>query len=69
MRRQAAEGKVLWHFTMSRDGFVAGPNHTMDWMTETSFPTGLIEEYADDDRRLLGGREGLGAHARRTRCR
>jgi hypothetical protein len=22
---QAAEGKVLWHFTMSLDGFVAGP--------------------------------------------
>ncbi|MEV4382637.1 hypothetical protein [Streptosporangium sp. NPDC049644] len=29
---QAANGKVLWHFTMSLDGFVAGPNHEMDWM-------------------------------------
>jgi hypothetical protein len=27
---QAAGGKVLWHFTMSLDGFVAGPNHEMD---------------------------------------
>ncbi len=30
---QAAGGKVLWHVTMSLDGFVAGPNHEMDWMT------------------------------------
>jgi hypothetical protein len=30
---QTAAGKVLWHFTMSLDGFVAGPNHGMDWMT------------------------------------
>ena len=26
---QTAAGKVLWHFTMSLDGFIAGPNHTM----------------------------------------
>jgi riboflavin biosynthesis pyrimidine reductase len=48
MRRQAAEGKVLWHFTMSLDGFVTGPNHRMDWMTGTSgrqLPErGLIDE-------------------------
>ncbi len=25
MERQNAAGKVLWHFTMSLDGFVAGP--------------------------------------------
>jgi dihydrofolate reductase len=25
--RQTAGGKVLWHFTTSLDGFVAGPNH------------------------------------------
>jgi hypothetical protein len=24
-KRQTAAGKVLWHFTMSIDGFVAGP--------------------------------------------
>ena len=24
---QTASGKVLWHFTMSLDGFVAGPDH------------------------------------------
>lgn len=35
--QQTAAGKVLWHFTMSLDGFVAGPNHAMDWMTGVSF--------------------------------
>ncbi len=33
---QTAGGKVLWHFTMSLDGFVAGPKHEMDWMSGTS---------------------------------
>jgi hypothetical protein len=26
---QTAAGKVLWHFTMSLDGLVAGPDHDM----------------------------------------
>ena len=34
---QTAGGKVLWHFTMPLDGFVAGPGHTMDWMAGTTF--------------------------------
>lgn len=49
--RQTAGGKVLWHFTMSLDGFVAGPDHAMDWMTGISFRPGLIEEYTEDRRR------------------
>jgi riboflavin biosynthesis pyrimidine reductase len=31
--RQTPDAKVLWHFLMSLDGYVAGPNHEMDWMT------------------------------------
>ncbi|MFD5336523.1 dihydrofolate reductase family protein [Streptomyces hawaiiensis] len=58
---QAAEGKVLWHFTMSLDGFVAGPNHTMDWMTGTAFRPGLVEEYAGTTGAVLGGRAGWDA--------
>lgn len=38
---QIAAGKVPWHFTMSLDGFVAGPNHDMDWMTGFSNRPGL----------------------------
>jgi hypothetical protein len=27
----ATMGKVLWHVTMSLDGFIAGPGDAMDW--------------------------------------
>jgi dihydrofolate reductase len=59
--RQTAAGKVLWHFTMSLDGFVAGPNHSMEWMTGTSFQPGLIEEFAGTTGAVLGGRRGFDA--------
>jgi dihydrofolate reductase len=54
---QTAGGKVLWHFTMSLDGFVAGPNHEMDWMTGVSFRPGLVETTGA----VLGGRTGWDA--------
>jgi dihydrofolate reductase len=60
--RQTAGGKVLWHFTMSLDGFVAGPNHVMDWMSGTSFRPGLVEEYAETTGAVLGGRNGFDAY-------
>jgi len=55
---QNAGGKVLWHFTMSLDGFVAGPNHEVDWMNGTSFRPGLVEEYVETTGAVLGGRDG-----------
>jgi len=55
---QTAAGKVLWHFTMSLDGFVAGPNHEMDWMTGVSFRPGLVQEYVQTTGAVLGGRNG-----------
>ena len=60
--RQTTGGKVLWHFTMSLDGFVAGPNHAMDWLTGTSFRPGLVEEYAETTGAVLGGRDGFDAY-------
>src|SRR4029450_1809668 len=51
---QTAGGKVLWHFTMSLDGFVAGPNHEMDWMTGVSFRPHLVEEYLETTGAVLG---------------
>jgi dihydrofolate reductase len=59
--RQTAGGKVLWHFTMSLDGFVAGPNHSMDWMDGSNRP-GLIEEYAATTGAVLFGRVGWDAY-------
>jgi dihydrofolate reductase len=55
---QTAGGKVLWHFLMSLDGFVAGPNHEMDWMTGTSVRPGLHDEYIRTTGAILGGRDG-----------
>ena len=57
-RRQTADGKVLWHFTMSVDGFVAGPGHAMDWMTDFTVRPGLIGEYVTSTGAVLGGRHG-----------
>jgi hypothetical protein len=27
-----ARGKVVWHVTMSLDGFIAGPDDALDWV-------------------------------------
>lgn len=65
---QLAGGNVLWQFTMSLGGFVAGPNHEMDWMmTGISFRPGLGEEYVETTGTVLGGRNGRDAH--RDPCR
>jgi dihydrofolate reductase len=58
---QTASGKVLWHFTMSLDGFVAGPNHAMGWMTGFTFRPGLVDEYVKTTGAVLGGRDGWDA--------
>jgi len=58
---QTAGGKVLWHFAMSLDGFVAGPNHAMDWMTGFSVRPSLIGEYIETTGAVLGGRDGWDA--------
>lgn len=60
--RQTAGGKVLLHFTMSLDGFVAGPDHAMDWMTGVTNRPGLAEEYAETTGAVLGGRNGWDAY-------
>jgi dihydrofolate reductase len=58
---QTASGKVLWHFTMSLDGFVAGPNHEMDWMAGITARPGLVDEYIATTGAVLGGRDGWDA--------
>ena len=62
--QQTAGGKVLMHFSMSLDGFVAGPGHAMDWMVEdaTNRPD-LIEEYLETTGAVLGGRSRVAAAA------
>jgi dihydrofolate reductase len=58
---QTAGAKVLWHFTMSLDGFVAGPDHGMDWMAGASHRPGLTAEYVETTGAVLGGRDGWDA--------
>ncbi len=36
--------KVLWHVTMSLDGFIAGPEDEMDWMAQYAGPNPVVEE-------------------------
>jgi dihydrofolate reductase len=55
---QTPAGKVLWHFAMSLDGFVAGPEHSMDWMTGFTVRPGLQEESYGATGAILAGRDG-----------
>src|SRR5207248_1820890 len=64
---RAETGKVLWAFMMSLDGFVAGPNHEMDWMTGFRLRPGLIDEYIESTGAVLGGRDGWDVTVGRSR--
>src|SRR3954470_12386693 len=55
---QTAAGKVHLAFTMSLDGFVAGPGHSMGWMAGTTQRPGLLQEYIDATGAVLAGRDG-----------
>ncbi|MEV2273607.1 dihydrofolate reductase family protein [Nonomuraea africana] len=55
---QRAAGKVLFHFSMSLDGFVAGPDHAMDWLSGVTGRDGVEEEYIETTGAVLGGRNG-----------
>jgi dihydrofolate reductase len=58
MPPQIAAGKVLWHFSMSLDGYVAGPEHSMDWLAGAVDRPGLEDEYIGTTGAILGGRDG-----------
>jgi dihydrofolate reductase len=49
-------GKVLWHVTMSLDGFIAGPDDSMDWMS--GYATTLADEVVRTTGAVLAGRRG-----------
>ena len=58
---QTADGKVLMHFAMSLDGFVATADHSLDWMAGTWVRPGLHAEYIESTGAILGGRAGWDA--------
>lgn len=54
-------------FTMSLDGFVAGPRHDMDWMTGFTAQPGLIDECVETTGAILAGRDGFDSAIRASR--
>ncbi|MEV6848781.1 dihydrofolate reductase family protein [Actinoplanes sp. NPDC051411] len=52
-------GKVLMHFAMSLDGFVAGPGHDMSFLAKTTVRDGLHREYIESTGAVLAGRSGF----------
>jgi dihydrofolate reductase len=56
---QMASGKVCLHFAMSLDGYVAGPGHSMDFLSGATSRPGLIQEYIDSTGAVLAGRDGF----------
>ena len=49
-------GIVLWHVTMSLDGFIAGPGDAMSWVFRYAFPEAEVEEVIRTTGAVLVGR-------------
>nr|MDQ3822653.1 dihydrofolate reductase family protein [Actinomycetota bacterium] len=47
---------VIWHTTMSLDGFIAGPDDSMDWALEVEGPNAIADEVRDATGAILAGR-------------
>jgi dihydrofolate reductase len=65
-------GKVLWHVTMSLDGFIAGPGDAMDWVFKNeSGPSAEFEEVLRTLGAVLVGRRSydVGQRAQRPEMR
>lgn len=60
--RTPASGKLLLHFVMSLDGFIASAdNDATDWFADASFRPGIPQEYGAATGAILGGRTGWDA--------
>ena len=49
-------GKVLWHVTMSLDGFIAGPDDGMDWVVRFAGPNPVVDQVIQTSGAVLSGR-------------
>ncbi len=47
---------ILWHTTMSLDGFIAGPGDAMEWVFENPEPSALADEMIETTGALVVGR-------------
>jgi dihydrofolate reductase len=50
------DNTVLWHITMSLDGFIAGPDDTMDWAFDYPGPNPVGDAVMEDTGAILAGR-------------
>jgi dihydrofolate reductase len=48
--------KVVWHITMSVDGYIAGPGDDMGWMGDYELESPVGEEVIDNTGAILAGR-------------
>lgn len=51
-------GSVHWGFAMSLDGFVAGPDHSMDFLNGATVEDGFIDQAIATTGAVLAGRNG-----------
>jgi dihydrofolate reductase len=49
--------KLIWHITMSVDGFIAGPDDYMDWAFRVPTRSPLADEMKETTGAVLGGRK------------
>jgi dihydrofolate reductase len=47
---------VVWHITMSLDGFIAGPDDSMEWAFKTDGPNRLADDVMNTTGAILAGR-------------
>lgn len=61
-------GKIIWHVSMSVDGFIAGPDHAMDWIFEYDDPLPLGEQVMNATGAILAGRNSYDVGERSERA-
>lgn len=60
--------RVLWHVTMSLDGFIAGPGGRMDWMLGFGEQNDEVDELIPQIGAVLAGRHTYDVGARQSRA-
>jgi dihydrofolate reductase len=55
------EAKVQLHFTISLDGFIAGPDHELDWLAGLTEEPDVVAEAAAACGAIITGRRGFDA--------
>jgi dihydrofolate reductase len=55
--------KILWHTMMSLDGFIAGPEDSMEWAFKAPGRSALADEVREGTGAILGGRRWYDAAA------